>query len=74
MQQIVDFILELDKLKGVTRKIRPLGLDRYESSAEHSWQLALLAASLAHHAEAALWAYLETRLEEERQKGWFGIA
>lgn len=52
MQQIVDFILELDKLKGVTRKTRPLGLERYENSAEHSWQIALLAASLAHLAEA----------------------
>lgn len=51
MQRIVDFILELDKLKGVTRKVRPLGLDRYENSAEHSWQLAMLAASLAHYAE-----------------------
>lgn len=48
MQPIVDFILELDKLKGVTRKTRPLGLERYENSAEHSWQIALLAASLAH--------------------------
>ena len=36
MQQIVDFILELDKLKGVTRKTRPIGLERYENSAEHS--------------------------------------
>lgn len=54
MQQIVDFILELDKLKGVTRKIRPLGLDRYENSAEHSWQLALLAASLAQHSATAI--------------------
>ena len=51
MQQIIDFVLELDKLKGVTRKTRPLGLDRYENSAEHSWQIALLAASLAQHAE-----------------------
>src|SRR5690242_6831872 len=51
MQQIVDFILELDKLKGVTRKVRPLGLERYENSAEHSWQIALLAASLAGYAE-----------------------
>ncbi|WP_313920256.1 HD domain-containing protein [Tahibacter sp.] len=53
MQQIVDFILELDKLKGVTRKVKPTGLDRYENSAEHSWQIALLALSLApyvHHA------------------------
>ena len=52
MHQIVDFILELDKLKGVTRKTRPLGLDRYENSAEHSWQIALLAASLARFAAA----------------------
>ena len=50
MQQIVNFILELDKLKGVTRKTRPLGLDRYENSAEHSWQLAMLAASAAQFA------------------------
>ena len=50
MQQIVDFILELDKLKGVTRKTKPLGLDRYENSAEHSWQLAMLASSAAQHA------------------------
>lgn len=50
MQQIVDFILELDKLKGVTRKTKPLDLDRYENSAEHSWQLAMLAASASHFA------------------------
>ncbi len=49
--QIVDFILELDKLKGVTRKTRPLGLDRYENSAEHSWQIAMLAFSLAQYAD-----------------------
>jgi len=50
MRQIITFILELDKLKGVTRKTRPLGLERYENSAEHSWQIALLAASLAQYA------------------------
>ena len=54
MQQIIDFILELEKLKGVTRKVRPLGLDRYENSAEHSWQLALLAASLERYAESEI--------------------
>ena len=54
MQRIVEFILELDKLKGVTRKVRPLGLTRYENSAEHSWQLALLATSLAPYAESAI--------------------
>jgi putative hydrolase of HD superfamily len=50
MQAIVDFILEIDKLKGVTRKVKPLGLERYENSAEHSWQLALFASSLAPYA------------------------
>lgn len=50
MQQIANFILELDKLKGVTRKNRPLGLDRLENSAEHSWQIALLAFSLEKYA------------------------
>lgn len=54
MQQIIDFILELEKLKGVTRKVRPLGLDRYENSAEHSWQLAMLAISLAGYAEGSI--------------------
>jgi putative hydrolase of HD superfamily len=54
MQQIIDFILELEKLKGVTRKVRPLGLERYENSAEHSWQLAVLALSLAGYAEPAI--------------------
>jgi putative hydrolase of HD superfamily len=54
MQQIVDFILELDKLKGVLRKVRPVGLDRYEDSAEHSWHIALLAVSLAPYAETSI--------------------
>jgi putative hydrolases of HD superfamily len=54
MQQIIDFILELEKLKGVTRKVRPVGLDRYENSAEHSWQLAMLAISLVRYAESLI--------------------
>ncbi len=52
MQEIVNFVLELDKLKAVIRKVRPIGLDRYENSAEHSWQIALMAASLAKYAES----------------------
>ena len=50
MQPIITFILELEKLKAVTRKVKPLGLDRYENSAEHSWQLAMLASSLVDYA------------------------
>src|ERR1700692_223928 len=51
MQEIIHFILEVDKLKNVSRKVRPVGLDRYENSAEHSWQLGLFATSLALYAE-----------------------
>jgi len=54
MQQIINFILELEKLKGVTRKVRPVGLDRFENSAEHSWQLAMLAVTLARYAESPI--------------------
>jgi putative hydrolase of HD superfamily len=43
----IQFVLEIDKLKGVLRKVRPVGEDRYENTAEHSWQIALFAMSLA---------------------------
>ena len=48
MQAIIDFIREIDKLKGVERKTKPLGLVRFENSAEHSWQLAVMTLSLSH--------------------------
>jgi putative hydrolase of HD superfamily len=50
MDDVIGFILELDKLKGVTRKVKPLGLDRYENPAEHSWQIALAATALQPYA------------------------
>ena len=50
IQRIIEFILELDKLKAVLRKTKPLGMDRYENSAEHCWQVCLLALLLAKHA------------------------
>ena len=50
MEEIVRFVLELDKLKGVLRKVRPLGLERYENSAEHTWQLMLMALALERYA------------------------
>jgi putative hydrolase of HD superfamily len=52
VQQTIDFILEIDKLKAVARKVRPIALDRFENSAEHSWQIALLAASLVFYSNA----------------------
>ncbi len=48
------FILELEKLKAIERKIKPLGLERYENSAEHSWQLAVAALVLAKFANEAV--------------------
>ncbi len=47
LQSVVAFVLELDRLKAVTRKTKPLHVDRYENPAEHSWQIALFALSLA---------------------------
>jgi putative hydrolase of HD superfamily len=47
IQKIFNFIIELDKLKSVLRKTKPLGCDRYENSAEHSWQVCMLAVLLA---------------------------
>lgn len=53
-EQVFAFILELEKLKDVQRKIMPVGLNRYENSAEHSWQIALLALSLAPYASGEI--------------------
>ncbi|WP_374357127.1 HD domain-containing protein [Chitinimonas sp.] len=54
LQSQLSFLLELDKLKGILRKTRPVGLDRQENSAEHSWHVALMAMLLAEHAEPAV--------------------
>ncbi|HBA83020.1 MAG TPA: phosphohydrolase [Verrucomicrobia bacterium] len=51
LDHIFTFIIELDKLKAVLRKSKPVGLDRYENSAEHSWQICLLALALTRYAE-----------------------
>ncbi|WP_148717307.1 HD domain-containing protein [Chitinolyticbacter meiyuanensis] len=49
-QAVRRFILETDGLKGVTRKSRPVGMDRLENVAEHSWQVTLLALTLREQA------------------------
>jgi 5'-deoxynucleotidase YfbR-like HD superfamily hydrolase len=50
IEQILSFIVEIEKLKGVHRKTRPVGLDRYENSAEHSWHVCLSALMLKDYA------------------------
>ena len=54
MQPIINFILELDKLKTVERKTCPLGMSRQENSAEHSWQIAMFASAMQPHAPAGV--------------------
>lgn len=50
LAQQIQFILEVDKLKNVIRRTYVPGANRHENSAEHSWQLALMALTLAEHA------------------------
>ena len=41
MDKIASFLVELDKLKNITRKTYLNDLERFENSAEHSWHLAM---------------------------------
>jgi putative hydrolase of HD superfamily len=50
IDQAVQFLLELDKLKTIVRKTKIVGATRYENSAEHSWQIALMALALEPYA------------------------
>lgn len=54
VHNIVLFVLEIDMLKSVLRKVRPVGEDRYENTAEHSWQIAVFALSLARTLEMSV--------------------
>jgi len=47
----IDFVLEIDRLKSVLRRTSLLDRSRRENSAEHSWQIALMAVLLAEHAD-----------------------
>ena len=50
VERALDFIVEIDKLKDVYRKTRPVGLNRYENSAEHSWHVCISALMLKDYA------------------------
>ncbi|HEX3023014.1 MAG TPA: HD domain-containing protein [Lachnospiraceae bacterium] len=49
LEQQMNFILEVDKLKNVTRQTYVSSGDRKENDTEHSWHLALMAALLCEH-------------------------
>lgn len=50
LEQQIQFIIELDKLKQVFRQTRLCDQSRYENDAEHSWHLAVLAFLLSEYA------------------------
>ena len=52
--QILDFMVEIEKLKGVLRKSRPIGLKRHENSGEHSWHVCISALMLKDYADESI--------------------
>src|SRR5690242_19257034 len=51
LEQQIQFILEIDKLKSILRRTSLINEARYENSAEHSWHIAVMAMLLAEHAD-----------------------
>ena len=51
LERQLAFLVEADRLKGVIRQTLLCDRSRQENSAEHSWHLALMAATLVEHAE-----------------------
>ena len=50
----IDFVLELDRLKGILRQTVLTDGSRPENSAEHSWHIAVMVLVLAEHAEGEI--------------------
>ncbi len=50
LQQQLDFLMEIDRLKSVDRQTLITDRSRRENTAEHSWHLAMFAFILAEHA------------------------
>src|ERR1044072_1443257 len=49
IRRIFDFVVARDRRKAVLRRAKPVGLERYENSAEHSWHVCVLAMLMAKH-------------------------
>lgn len=54
IEKVLNFIIEIEKLKEVIRKTKPVGLNRYENSAEHSWHVCLSALMLKDYANESI--------------------
>ncbi|WP_230492815.1 HD domain-containing protein [Martelella alba] len=50
LTDVIGFLMEIDKLKGVQRRTKVLGTQRQENTAEHSWHFAVAAMALAPYA------------------------
>lgn len=50
LEQQLEFIVEVDKLKTIYRQTLLMDQSRYENDAEHSWHLALMALLLSEYA------------------------
>lgn len=51
LRKQMDFILEVDKIKNISRQTYIAGGERKENDAEHSWHLALMAYLLSEYSE-----------------------
>ena len=54
LQQQINFVIEIDRLKGVLRQTLLMDNSRQENSAEHSWHLAIMVLTLAEYAPAGV--------------------
>lgn len=54
IEQALDFLVEVEKLKNILRQTRPVGLSRRENSAEHSWHVCLAALMLKDYANESI--------------------
>lgn len=54
LEDCLAFIREIDALKTIERRTRPMSIDRRENSAEHSWHLAVMAMVLAPAANSEI--------------------
>ena len=54
LEQQIQFILEIDKLKSIIRRSYLINGERRENTAEHSWHLSILALTLAEHANESV--------------------
>lgn len=50
LQQQLNFIVEVDKIKQIMRRTKLIDGTRFENDAEHSWHLAIMAMLLKEHA------------------------